>query len=287
MSETPSHSPQKPSSIMGRPSAETKFRAFIVFAVCTALTLVVVGRLLYLQIIRHDYYKKLVLEQMLYETEITAARGMITDRNGVTLAANVTTERVFVDPANIAKADDPVKVREMISELLSEILEVEYDFVYTETGISKYRDRTIKKNVDKEITDKIRAFMVENEDLVLSEEDDDLDLYQMIYFAENTTRVYPSEHLLLTSSASVAMTAVFTVWNINITMLFRARRVRSWLPKTVNTVRCLIIMKRISMRKTVHISLRPLIIKSKAISKNIWKKRLWNQGQNPVPAVSS
>ena len=182
---------RKPASIMGRPTGDMKFRAFIVFAVCTAFALVVVGKLLYLQIIRHDYYKKLVLEQMLYETEITAARGVITDRNGVTLAANVTTERVFIDPNNIHKADDPEEVREMIAELLSEILEVDYDFVYEESGKSKYRDRTIKKNVDKEITDKIRAFMTENKDLVLCETDKTLDLSDMIYFSESTTRVYP------------------------------------------------------------------------------------------------
>ncbi len=191
MPETPNSPARKPASIVGRPSAETNFRAFIVFAVCTALVLVVVGRLFYLQIIRHEYYKKLVLEQMLYETEITAPRGAITDRNGVTLASNVTTERVFVDPNNIAKADDPEMVREMISDLLSEHLEVDYDFVYTETGKSKYRDRTIKKNVEKEITDKIRAFMVEKKDLVLDKEDKTLDLSDMIYFSESTTRVYP------------------------------------------------------------------------------------------------
>ncbi|MBR5188454.1 MAG: hypothetical protein IKW18_08285, partial [Clostridia bacterium] len=182
---------QKPTSILGRQPSEMKLRALAVFSICTALTLVVIGRLFYLQIIRHAYYKKLVLEQMLYETEISADRGTITDRNGITLAANYTTERVFIDPYNIAKADDPEKVREMIAEKLSEILDLEYDFVYGEAKKSKYRDRTIKKNVDKEVTNLIRAFMVENKDLQLSEKDKNLKLSDMIYFAETTTRVYP------------------------------------------------------------------------------------------------
>ena len=182
---------QKPSSILGRQPSEMKLRALVVFSICTALTLVVIGRLFYLQIIRHAYYKKLVLEQMLYETEISADRGTITDRNGITLAANYTTERVFIDPYNIAKADDPEAVREMIAEKLSEILDLEYDFVYGEAKKSKYRDRTIKKNVDKEVTNLIRAFMVENKDLQLSEKDKNLKLSDMIYFAETTTRVYP------------------------------------------------------------------------------------------------
>ena len=188
-----SHRPdeQKPASILGRQPSEMKLRALVVFSICSVLTLVVIGRLFYLQIIHHAYYKKLVLEQMLYETEISANRGAIKDRNGITLAANYTTERVFIDPSNIAKADDPEAVRKLISEKLSEILELEYDFVYGESQKSKYRDRTIKKNVDKEVTNLIREFMVENKDLQLSEKDKDLTLSDMIYFSETTTRVYP------------------------------------------------------------------------------------------------
>ena len=119
MSNYRKHDEQKPASILGRQPSEMKLRALVVFSVCTVLTLVVIGRLFYLQIIRHTHYRTLVLEQMLYETEIVAARGSITDRNGVTLAANYTTERIFIDPSNIAKADDPESVRAMISEKLS------------------------------------------------------------------------------------------------------------------------------------------------------------------------
>ena len=187
------HKPQssKPASLLGRQPSEMKLRALIVFTVCSVLALVVIGRIFYLQVIRHTHYKKLVLEQMLYETEIVGTRGTITDRNGVTLASNYTTERVFIDPAYIAKADDPEAVRKLISEKLSEILEVEYDFVYEEASKSKYRDRTIKKNVDKEITDKIRSFMLEYKDTVFCEKDSSVKLSMMIYFAESTTRVYP------------------------------------------------------------------------------------------------
>ena len=187
------HKPEssKPSSLLGRQPSEMKLRALIVFTVCSVLALVVIGRIFYLQVIRHTHYKKLVLEQMLYETEIVGTRGNITDRNGVTLASNYTTERVFLDPAYIAKADDPEAVRELISSKLAEILELEYSFVYEEASKSKYRDRTLKKNVDKEITDKIRAFMLEYQDVKFSETDDTVKLSMMIHFAETTTRVYP------------------------------------------------------------------------------------------------
>ncbi len=191
------HNPesQKPASLLGRQSTEMRLRALTVFFICSVLALVVVGKIFYLQVIRHTHYKKLVLEQMLYETEITAARGTITDRNGVTLAANYTTERVFIDPAYIAKADDPEAVRELISEKLAKILDVEYDFVYGEASKSKYRDRTIKKNVDKEITNKIREFILEYQDVEFCETDNSVKLSQMIHFAGSTTRVYPFDSL--------------------------------------------------------------------------------------------
>ncbi len=187
------HKPEssKPASLLGRQPSEMRLRAFIVFTVCSVLALVVIGRIFYLQVIRHTHYKKLVLEQMLYETEIVGTRGTITDRNGVTLASNYTTERVFLDPAYIAKADDPEAVRKLISEKLAEILELEYDFVYGEASKSKYRDRTVKKNVDKEITDKIRSFMLDYKDVEFCATDKSVKLSMMIHFAESTTRVYP------------------------------------------------------------------------------------------------
>ena len=73
----------------------------------------------------------LVLEQMIYETPITASRGTIQDRNGVVLATNFTTERIFIDPSRM---NEEAKV--LVSEGLSEILGVEYDFVYTEASKS-------------------------------------------------------------------------------------------------------------------------------------------------------
>lgn len=184
MSKSHKSGTTKPSSILGRQPGEMKKRAFFVFAVCTALALVVVGRLIYLQIIRHTDYRRLVMEQMLLETEITAKRGTITDRNGVTLAANRSTERVFIDPSNIAKATDAEAARELICETLSEILDVEYDFIYEEATKTKYRDRTIKKNVEQEVADEIRAFINENET-------SDMKLSEMIYFQETMTRAYP------------------------------------------------------------------------------------------------
>ncbi len=179
----------KPTSLLGRQPSEMRKRAFVLFSICTVVAAVIIGRLFFLQIIKHEDYKNLVLQQMLYETEITAKRGTIKDRNGVILATNYTTERIFIDPANM-KTDE---VRRFVAEGLSEILDVEYDFVYAEAQKSKYRDRTIKKNVEKETADKVRQFILDNEDLEIFKTVDgkEMALSNMIYLAETTTRVYP------------------------------------------------------------------------------------------------
>ncbi len=190
MQKHPTPDSSKPGSILGRWSPKMHNRTFLLFSICTLVAAIIIGRLFYLQVIQHQYYKRLVLEQMLYEVEIDAKRGTITDRNGVILATNYTTERIFIDPHNIKTQD----VREMVAKGLSEILEVEYDFVYEEAGKSKYRDRTIKKNVEKETADKVRAFILDEANVAVLKKDaenKDITLSQIIYFAETTTRVYP------------------------------------------------------------------------------------------------
>ncbi len=179
----------KPTSLLGRTPNEMRSRAFWLFSLCTLVAAAIIGRLFYLQIMKHDHYKDLVLRQMLYETEIRAGRGTITDRNGVILATNYTTERIFIDPSNM-KTDE---IRRFISTGLSEILDVEYDFVYGEAQKTKYRDRTIKKNVEKETADQVRQFILDNakNPIFTDENGREMKLSNMIYLAETTTRVYP------------------------------------------------------------------------------------------------
>ena len=164
----------KPSSIIGRPSRTIRVRSFVLFSVCTFFAAIIIGRLFYLQIIKHGDYRRLVLEQMVYETTITAKRGQITDRNGVVLAANYTTERIFIDPH--VMEDDAE--RRLVAEGLSEILDVDYDFVYGEAQKTQYRDRTIKRNVEKETADEVRQFIIDND-------------LSSIHLVETTSRVYP------------------------------------------------------------------------------------------------
>lgn len=176
--------PQKPDSILEKPGRTIRSRSLFMFICCLTVACVLVGRLIYLQIIKYEDYRRLVIEQMVQETSISASRGAITDRNGVVLATNYTTERIFIDPS--AMVDEEGKfsdeIRKLVATGLSEILGVEYDFVYREALKTKYKDRTIKKNVEKAVANEVREFMLEND-------------ITCIHFAETATRVYPFSSL--------------------------------------------------------------------------------------------
>ena len=170
----------KPESILGKPGPTLRSRSVFMFSVCLLLAAVLVGRLVFLQIIMYNDYRTKVVEQMVYEKMLSASRGAITDRNGVVLATNYTTERIFIDPSSMKDEEGHFddELRKLVAQGLSEILGVEYDFVYEEALKIKYKDRTIKKNVDKDTADRVRAFMLEHD-------------IECIHFAETATRVYP------------------------------------------------------------------------------------------------
>lgn len=143
-------------------------------------------RILLLQTAGYDRYQQKVIEQMTTESQVTASRGNIYDANGVLLATNVSTYRVFISPSSIASAQsehnqtgDGVDLSELIAENLSSILGVSYDFVVKQTEYTRYLDRTIKKEVDETTADRVRAFI------------DEYGLQRMIYLQTTSTRYYP------------------------------------------------------------------------------------------------
>ena len=65
-----------------------KKKTVIVFLGCMCMLLGLMGRMVYLMVIRSDYYAKKAEELHERERDIKAARGRILDRNGEVLADN-------------------------------------------------------------------------------------------------------------------------------------------------------------------------------------------------------
>ena len=116
-----------------------------------------------LQTENFDEYRKAVMEQLTTKTEIPAGRGDIYDRNGVMLATDTTVYRIFISPKDISKSETE-NAAEIIAKGLSEILDgVEYEKVMEKAALTHRLDETIKKDVEKEDADRVRAFIEEHE----------------------------------------------------------------------------------------------------------------------------
>src|SRR6266478_8956073 len=63
-------------------------RSLFAGTLITLLTLVLLGRLFVLQVLRHDYYAELSQGNRVRTEPIPAARGLIVDRNGEVVAGN-------------------------------------------------------------------------------------------------------------------------------------------------------------------------------------------------------
>ena len=165
---------------------KTVGRAAILLGIAVLLFSALLVRIFLLQTVKYEHYRAKVLEQITTESSVNASRGNIYDANGVLLATNITTYRVFLSPSSIARAQSlhdqegsNIRLDTLISENLSSILNVSYDFVLKQTTYTKYLDRTIAREVDEDTADLVRAFI------------DEYDLEQMIYLESTYTRHYP------------------------------------------------------------------------------------------------
>ena len=79
-----------------------KRAAVLGFLVSLAFALLLL-RILLLQTVEYEKYQAKVISQITTETVIEADRGAIYDANGILLAGNVTTYRVFIAPASSSR----------------------------------------------------------------------------------------------------------------------------------------------------------------------------------------
>ena len=79
-------------------------RATVLLVAAFALLGLLLLRVLLYQTVGYQKYQQKVIDQMTTQSSVLAKRGNIYDANGVILATNVTTYRVFIAPSAIAAA---------------------------------------------------------------------------------------------------------------------------------------------------------------------------------------
>ena len=138
-----------------------------------------------LTINRHEEMQERAAKQQTQSTTISASRGTIYDRNGKTLAVSATADTVFLDPAIIQEyADELDKIRakkmeegipagekppmsgeeykHLIASTLAPILEMDEQEILDKMAKTWSRYEILKKRVEKNISDQIRAFITNN-----------------------------------------------------------------------------------------------------------------------------
>jgi len=143
-----------------RPNTMILRRTLILMTMCGVVAFaVLVWKLYKIQIVKHDYYEQLAVEQQTRQSVVTASRGTIYDRNGNVLAMSASVETVFISPyeMNLYKED-----KELIASNLAAILDVDKQGILTKMEDTKSWYKTIKTKIESDVATQVRQFIKEH-----------------------------------------------------------------------------------------------------------------------------
>lgn len=111
------------------------WRATALFVVLLAGLAGLLGRGAYLQVVHDDFLQEKGSARYSRVIEVSAHRGMITDRNGIPLAVSTPVESVWASPADVAIDNRQIKqlaqtLGVSVKELRSRLFDTSRDFVY-------------------------------------------------------------------------------------------------------------------------------------------------------------
>jgi stage V sporulation protein D (sporulation-specific penicillin-binding protein) len=134
-------------------------RSLFLMAVCgIGAFALLLARLVKLQIIDHDMYESMAIEQQLRTVPSSISRGVIYDTNMNILAVSASVDNVYLSPAEIEMYGED---RELIARGLSEILDISYDEIYEKSGQSGSWYVTVARKLEQDKADEVRAFKTE------------------------------------------------------------------------------------------------------------------------------
>jgi len=152
------------------PGIGLRKRIFLLFLFTFVATVVLIGRLAYIQLVRGEEYRQGALDVRVREITVEAKRGNILDREGRELAISVNADSVFAIPAQIENPEETARI-------VSDILELSYDYVYDR--ITKNLSFSwIQRKGDQAKTSQLREANLPG-----------------IYFTQESRRVYPKNEL--------------------------------------------------------------------------------------------
>lgn len=160
---------------MTKNSNKSKERVLCLLAFFIIALVALFFRMFYWQVIKGAELKESAYSQQTKNRTISPNRGKIYDANGSVLAESVTVETISITPKNIT-------YKEKTAKGLSELLDLDYETILAKTK-KNTADEIIAKKLNKDVTDKIRKWI--NEENIKG-----VNIY------EDTTRSYPQGSLL-------------------------------------------------------------------------------------------
>ncbi len=159
---------------------------FVAIMLSVVCSIVLIGRLFYLQIIDGDKYKQLALNQQLKDTIIEPHRGSIYDTNMKTLATSKTVWDVVLEPANMSsKPEKKAKELEILCNAqtgLPALLGISAETIRQKAENVNSYWQVLQYKVEKDKADEVERFIKENKINYLS-------------LSQGTKRVYPFDDL--------------------------------------------------------------------------------------------
>lgn len=141
------------------PNRQMLRRTLFLMAVCgIAAFSLLLARLYKLQIIDHEYYEQLAIQQQLREAPTSTARGVIYDRNMNPLAVSASVDNVYLSPAEIEMYGED---KELIADKLSEILGLDRSDILKKAGQTNSWYVTLARKVESDTAETVRAFKSE------------------------------------------------------------------------------------------------------------------------------
>lgn len=163
-----------------RPNKTILSRTLVLMTVCGIVAFIVLAVKLYqIQILQHDKYEQLAVEQQTRESKVTAARGTIYDTNGKVLAMSASVETVFISPFEINLNNED---KELIAGYLSTLLDLDKTKILEKMEDTASQYKTIKQKIEKDLSDQIRQFIKDNK-------------LKSIHLEPDSKRYYPNSSL--------------------------------------------------------------------------------------------
>lgn len=142
----------------------------------------------YVQLGLGEEYRAKAEDNQLRDSEISAERGVIYDRNGKELAKSASAWKIVIYPNKLSESENAT---ELVIKKLTDILDMEEDTVRAKAELSQYGNMVVKYRVEKKVRDEVLALREELCEMVKDENGNDVDRkYSRYIGVENDVKRY-------------------------------------------------------------------------------------------------